>query len=191
MTFSFTKLATTALTGLAALGFASASYATPTQTQPVEGSLDAHAALVEAIEAQGVDFIVNHEFCDENPDVMGFYSSHYRVLVVCNDKFERGVNEDPQWTANDLDTLRHEAQHLIQDCMVGGLADSKLYPVYKDPIGLAYGILGADRMQGINTLYRQNGADNETILLEWEAFSVAAMNVPLEQSQDIARFCGA
>jgi len=190
MKFSFTKLATTALTGLAALGFASASYATPTRTSVPEGSLDAHAVLVEAIERQGVDFVVNHPFCQERPSVNGFYSSEARVLVVCNDRYTE-ENTDPQWTANDLDTLRHEAQHLIQDCMIGGLADSRLHPVYKDPIGLAYGILGSDRMQGINTLYRQNGADNETILLEWEAFAVAEMNVPLEQSQDIARYCGA
>ena len=189
MTF-FTKLATSALTGLAALGFASASFATPTRTVPQEGSLDAHAVLVEAIEAQGVEFIVNHEFCQENPNVMGFYSSHHRVLVVCNDRYTE-ENQSPEWTANDLDTLRHEAQHMIQDCMMGGLADSTLHPVYRDPIGLAYGILGGERMQGINSLYRSNGADNETILLEWEAFSVAEMNVPLEQSQDIARYCGA
>jgi len=187
----FTKLATTALTGLAAIGFASASLASPEQASVPEGSLDAHAVLVQAIEAQGVDFIVNHEFCDENPNVMGFYSSKAAVLVVCNDRFERGVNEDPQWTANDLDTLRHEAQHLIQDCMVGGLQDQRLHPVYRDPIGLAYGVLGSERMEGINSLYRQNGADNATILLEWEAFSVAQMNVPLEQSQDITRYCGA
>ena len=75
MTFSFTKLATTALTGLAALGFASASYATPQRTVPQEGSIDAHVALVEAIEAQGVDFVVNHEYCERTPSVMGFYSS--------------------------------------------------------------------------------------------------------------------
>ena len=189
MTF-FTKLATTALTGLAALGFASATHATPTRTSVSEGSLDAHAVLVETIERQGVDFITNDPFCEENPEVMGFYSSHHRVLVVCNDRYT-AENRNPEWTANDLDTLRHEAQHLIQDCMIGGLADSRLHPVYKDPIGLAYGVLGQERMERINTLYRQNGADNETILLEWEAFSVAEMNVPLEQSQDIARYCGA
>ena len=191
MTFSFTQLATTALTGLAALGFASASYASPTRTVPQEGSLEAHAVLVEAIERQGVDFVVNHDFCDENPGVMGFYSSHAQVLVVCNDRYVKGENEDPQWTANDLDTLRHEAQHLIQDCMVGGLADSRLHPVYRDPIALAYEVLGGEDMQGINRLYRGNGADTETVILEWEAFSVAEMNVPLEQSQDIARYCGA
>ena len=191
MTFSFTQLATTALTGLAALGFASASYASPQRAVPQEGSIDAHVALVEAIERQGVDFVVNHEFCDENPDVMGFYSSHNRVLVVCNDQYVKGENEDPQWTANDLDTLRHEAQHLIQDCMVGGLADSRLHPVYRDPIALAYEVLGGEDMQGINRLYRGNGADTETVILEWEAFSVAEMNVPLEQSQDIANYCGA
>ena len=186
----FSRIATTALTGLAALGFASASYATPTQTQPVEGSLEAHAVLVQAIKRQGVDFVVNHPYCQERPSVNGFYASSARILVVCNDNYS-AENKTPDWTANDLDTLRHEAQHLIQDCMIGNLQDDRLGPVYKDPIGLAYGVLGAETMQGINTVYRENGADNATILLEWEAFSVARLNVPLEQSQDIARYCGA
>ena len=91
MTFSFTKLATTALTGLAALGFASASYATPSRTTVPEGSLDAHAVLVEAIERQGVDFVVNHDFCQERPSVNGFYSSQARCwlfAMTCTPKGE-------------------------------------------------------------------------------------------------------
>ena len=177
-------------TGFAALGFASASYATPAQAQVQEGSLDAHVALVEAIERNGVDFVVNHEFCQANPGVAGFYASSASLLVVCNDNYS-AENTTPDWTANDLGTLRHEAQPMIQDCLNGGLTDDRLAPVYRDPIGLAYGILGSDRMQGINTTYRQNGADTDTVILEWEAFTVAELNVALEQSQDIRNYCGA
>lgn len=185
----FSRIATTALTGLAALGFASASYAVPSQAQPQEGSLDAHAYLAEVIKDHGVSFYVNHDYCQQNPSVMGFYAGAERVLVVCQDNYIG--NGEVAWTANDLDTLRHEAQHMIQDCMVGTNHDHALSPVYRDPIGNAYAVLGADRMQSINRLYRENGASTDTVILEWEAFTVAEMNVPLEQSRDIARYCGA
>ena len=188
MTF-FSRLATTALTSLAALGFASASYATPSGTVPQESSLEAHVLLINTIERYGVDFIENHDYCQQNPSVNGFYSSTARVLVVCNDLYSEG-NRNPKWTANDLDTLRHEAQHMIQDCMIGGLADSRLKPVYRDPIGLASDVLGYEFMDMIKTTYRAKGADNKTVVIEWEAFSVAALNVPLEQSQDMVNYCG-
>ena len=188
MTF-FTRAAATALTGLAIFGFASAAFATPERMTPPEGSLDAHVVLARAIESRGVDFVVNHDLCQERPELMGFYSFDNRVLVVCNDNYKEGVDEDPVWTANDLDTLRHEAQHMIQDCVAGVLQDQRLHPVYKDPIGLVYNVLGPEAMQGINERYRKAGADTTTVILEWEAFAVAAMNVPLEQAQDIVRYC--
>ena len=185
MKFSFTKLATTALTGLAALGFASASFATPTPTTPAEGSLDAHVVLAQAIEAQGIDLVINHPQCQQMP-IHGFYSGHERLLVICQDNYKGQGQEE--WTANDLDTLRHEAQHMIQDCMDRKI-DHQLKPVYRDPIALAFEVLGPDGAKKINEVYRRNGAKTDTVILEWEAFAVAEMNVPLEQSQDIARFC--
>ena len=183
----FNRIATTALTGLAALGFASASIASPNTTVPAEGSIAGHSLLADTIRAAGVTFELNHQLCQEE-GMAGFYASTYRLLVVCQDNYQG--NGPVDWTANDLDTLRHEAQHLIQDCMIGGIADGTLHPVYRDPIGLGFGVLGGDRMSGINTIYRQNGADTDTVILEWEAFAVAEMNVPVEQSQDIARYCG-
>ena len=131
MTFSFTKLATTALTGLAALGFASASYATPPAPNPRKVPWMPMPYWLRPLNARVWTLWSTTSLRRERPSVNGFYSSHNRVLVVCNDRYVKGENEDPQWTANDLDTLRHEAQHLIQDCMVGGLADSKLHPVYR------------------------------------------------------------
>ena len=187
MTF-FTRAATTALTGLAIFGFASAAFATPERTLIPEGSLDAHAVLVQAVESRGIAFVANHDYCQENPDIMGFYSFDERLLVVCNDNHSE-TNTDPQWTANDLDTLRHEVQHMIQDCALGVLQDRRLRPVYSDPIGLAFAVLGSENMEGINKKYRGVGAGTETVILEWEAFAVAALNRPLEQAQDIVRYC--
>ena len=187
MTF-FTRAAATALTGLAIFGFASAAFATPERTIVPEGSLDAHAALVRAVESRGIELVANHEYCQEVPELMGFYSYNERLLVVCNDDYSE-ANPNPQWTVNDLDTLRHEAQHMLQDCVFGVLQDQQLHPVYHDPIGLVYNVLGPETMQSINERYRGVGASTTTVILEWEAFAVAAMNVPLEQTKDIVRYC--
>ena len=185
----FNRVATTALTGLAALGFASASYATPTRTVPQEGSIEAHALLADTIRRAGVTFLINHAYCQENPSVNGFYAGTERVLVVCNDDYS-ATNTDPAWTANDFDTLRHEAQHLIQDCMAGTNHDHHLGSLYKDPVALGYSVLGSARIDNITQIYRENGASDHVLRMEYEAFAVAHMNVPLEQSQDMVRACG-
>jgi len=190
MKFSFTQLTTTALTGLAALGFASASFATPVNAQGVrEGSLDAHVVLVRALDRAGVSLVLNHSHCQEIAGINGFYSGQNRLLVVCNDRYIPGIEENPEWTANDLDTLRHEAQHFIQDCMVGTNHDHTLSSVYKDPVALGRYVLGQGRLDNITRIYREQGASDHVLRMEYEAFSVAAMNVPLEQSQDIQRYC--
>ena len=182
-------IAAAALTGLAAFGFASASLATSTSRGVVEGSADAHMLLVEAIGRNGVTFAVNHSYCGERKGVMGFYSGKKRLLVVCQDN---GVAGGPivQWTANDMDTLRHEAQHMIQDCIAGTNHDHELAPVYKSPIELAEDVMGPEAIAQITKRYRENGASDLVLLLEYEAFAVAAMNVPAEQAQDVQTYCG-
>jgi len=181
-------IAALALTGLAAFGFASASHATPTESSVKEGSGEAHVLLVEAIQRNGVKVVINHGRCKEG--LMGFYSSGNRVLAICQDN---GTPDGPmvEWTANDLDTLRHEAQHFIQDCAVGTNHDQALIPVYKSPSALAQSTLGPERVAIITERYRDNGASDLVLLLEYEAFSVAALNVPLDQTRDIKLYCGA
>lgn len=182
MTF-FTRIATTALTGLAVFGFASAAFATPRNDHA------AHVALANAVMSTGVGFYVNPEACDDTP-ALGWYSGKRKVLVVCQENHKSTTVEDQvPWTAEDYDTLRHEAQHLIQDCMDKKL-DHTLLPVYRDPINLAIQTLGPERMRTIHLQYTNRGADLDTVILEYEAFSVAGLNNPLEQVADIKRFCG-
>lgn len=181
------SIATTALTGLAAFGFASASFARPIVGGVEEGSAAAHTQLVMAIQDNGVEIKINPVGCDAR-DIMGFYAGGRRLIVICQDN---GVDGGPvvQWTANDLDTLRHEAQHMIQDCMVGTNHDHSLSPVYRSPLGLARDVIGSERIARITQVYRENGASDAVLLLEYEAFSVAAMNVPAEQANDIKKYC--
>ena len=184
----FETIARTALTGLAAFGFASASYATPSTAEIREGSFEAHVELARAIREAGVTIEINHEYCQENEGVNGFYSGQNRLLVVCNDNYTAD-NQDPRWTENDYDTFRHEAQHFIQDCMIGTNHDHHLNNVYKNPVAFARHILGQLALERITTGYRSRGASDHVIRLEYEAFAVAALNIPLEQAQDIQTYC--
>lgn len=188
MTFFKTITATT-LTGLATFGFASASLATPRVGPIAEGSLQAYKSLVDAIRRNGVSLVINDPVCGNRKDVRGFYAGQRRALVVCQ------VNGTPggsvvTWTSSDLDTLRHEAQHMIQDCIVGTKHDNQLAPVYNSPSELAQETIGQEAINRITQSYRSSNASDLTLLLEYEAFSVAALNVPLEQAQDITTYCG-
>lgn len=189
MTF-FKTIAATALAGLVALGAsASASLATPTRGNVKEGSSEAHELLVEAIKDNGINLLINDPYCGKEEGLMGFYAGKQRVLVVCQDE---GTPGGPvvSWTANDADTLRHEAQHMIQDCKVGTNHDHQLAPVYRSPTGIAREVLGAERVARITEVYREKGASDLVLLLEYEAFAVAAMNIPAEQAQDVRTYCG-
>ena len=108
-------------------------------------------------------------------------------LVVCQelrDPCPPGVQVS--WTEEDLDTLRHEAHHLVQDCRDTYL-NGRLDAVYTDPIGLAKSWLGERRIMGILNAY--SDASDHIKVMELEAFSVAAMNDPAEQVRDIQNFC--
>jgi hypothetical protein len=187
MTF-FKAIAATALTGLVVLG-AGSSASLAVQPQVKEGSPEAHVALVAALQRNGVKVSVNPKICGER-DSMGFYSSSRDWLVVCQDNAVPG-GPLVEWTENDLDTLRHEAQHFVQDCVAGNAGDNALSPVYRSPTELAQKHLGSNRIAQITKAYRAGGASDLTLLLEYEAFAVAAMNIPLDQISDMKTACGA
>ena len=92
------------------------------------GSFDDHVHLYNTLESVGVTVLINEpKYCDGRID--GSYSSRDRILNVCQDNATY-MNREVDWTANDLDTLRHEAHHVIQDCYLGTLGDSQLAPIH-------------------------------------------------------------
>tara|TARA_R110001592_G_scaffold304292_3_gene576757 strand:- start:29 stop:595 length:567 start_codon:yes stop_codon:yes gene_type:complete len=184
---TFRTIAAAALAGLTAFGVtASASLATQTIE---EGSGAAHFELLKTVQDHGVKVLINDPYCGKKEGIMGFYQGTLRVLVICQ---ENGVPGGPMvgWTKEDLDTLRHESQHFIQDCVVGTNHDHKLAPLYNSPTELALEELGAENTRRIMEAYRKEGATDLTLLLEYEAFAVASMNIPAEQAQDIKTYCG-
>ena len=144
----------------------------------------AHIRLAQAIRSTGILLIVNHSQCANN-DYFGWYDSYQKEMVVCQENGQAGKDE-VNWTEEDLDTLRHEAQHLIQDCVDGEL-NGALGAVYKNPMKVGYNQLGEDGVNGVWEAY--SAWPDHHKVMEVEAFAVAAMNKPGEQAADIATYC--
>lgn len=178
----FKGIAATTLTGLAAFGFASASVANQTNNYGIDSN---HAQLISAVESTGVDFLLNPQECNKIP-AFGWYSGTKRQLVVCQENRDRSSAVPVKWTEEDLDTLRHEAQHLLQDCRDGSI-DQRLLPIYSNPVALGIKVLGPDAMLTISEKYAHQGL--YVVILEYEAFSVGTLNDPLEQVDDINGMC--
>ena len=136
-----------------------------------------HIDLLETVMDVGVKVYVNSAHCDSGK-YYGYYEPMGKgTLVICQENRIPGVREMTSWTEEDLDTLRHESHHLVQDCRGGaGRGDNELVPIFKDEmgvIGFARPILGYDRLKQIADMYGNWGAPWSVILLEFEAFAVA------------------
>ena len=183
------KRLTVALVGLVAvfnpLESLSKSKFTPFET-PVTANHQHHVALAQAAVATGVEFRINPPMCDRE-QALGWYWAFENELVVCQKNKMIGSSAEVDWVDEDYDTLRHEAHHLVQDCMARENRDGHLGAVYEDPIALSKEVLGNSAMSQIAYVYRDR--NDHTIVMEFEAFSVARMNDPLEQVEDIKRYC--
>ena len=165
--------------------------ATPVLAQ---SNMTQHQQLWSAIESVGVDIVVNEaELChpkfNGGKKFFGWYHGPSKMLVICQEiaiENERYNGEQQEWSEEDLDTLRHESHHLVQDCRDNTL-NQELHSVYTKPVDFAYRVLGHDTASSVLRSY--NKASDKVKVLELEAFAVAQMNDPLEQVQDIKRYC--
>ena len=143
-----------------------------------------HMTLGNVIRSTGINFKINPARCwDRNS--FGWYWAAQNEMVICQEN-KRSVGVETQWTEEDLDTLRHEAQHLIQDCMDGS-RQGALNSVYKNPVGFVKSTLSDHGIRSIQKAYSELG--EHIIMMELEAFAVASLNQPIEQAQDISRYC--
>ena len=152
------------------------------------GDLDAHFDLLRAVERTGVAVFINDEYCSTG-SFNGMYTSQGGGLLICQDNAKIYNGQPVAWTANDLDTIRHEVHHLIQDCSVGGRGNGQLDTIYADPNRLANETLGAQRKEAIMSSYADRGASAHTLQLEIEAFSVAADVTVQYISNDLQTYC--
>ena len=142
-----------------------------------------HQTIVNAAQRSGLTYQVNPSDCPR--DVDGFYTGDR--LVVCQDRGTRGGPEK-KWTANDLDTLRHEAMHLVQDCRDGAI-DMMIDPPSTQQVDAMIDRLGAKRTLKIWIDYHRRGLYMDGILIELEAFHNAKFNTPESIAQDIITYC--
>tara|TARA_R110001592_G_scaffold361759_1_gene673588 strand:- start:274 stop:843 length:570 start_codon:yes stop_codon:yes gene_type:complete len=159
------------------------------------GTFEEHRVLWEAIQRAGVTTAVNDpQYCNDGADGMYLWVGGEAALIICQDNAKLLSSEEVPWTSNDLDTLRHEAQHLIQDCNDGTIADSQTSLLFNDTEALLKFVtdagLSKDQVQQIINVYRENGASDEVILREIEAFAVAKSVSPHVIADKIIDFCG-
>ena len=143
--------------------------------------LAAHGDLLSAVESAGVRVYINPTHCSTTMEgAAGFYVSQSRVFVVCQDNSEE-PGDLVDMTANDLDTIRHESQHVIQDC-IDGIGNNQLetyFPLVTTEEGqvshheFVTSVLSPGEINSITRAYSRMGASTETLLLEYEAFAVA------------------
>ena len=154
------------------------------------GTFAEHKRLYDTIHSFGVRVVINHpKYCVDSVD--GSYHSYERILSICQDNADYS-NRETDWTANDLDTLRHEAHHMIQDCALGGLGDAQLSLLFGDmtqakafvqsvlPESQQRRLMGLDTYSGHNA-YRQ--------MIELEAFATAAAISPTDITEKMIEVC--
>ena len=93
-------------------------------------------------------------------------------------------------TENNLDTLRHEAIHVVQDCK-GVLGDQVLDNVLKPGVVRELAARHGVDLGWIREVYAQNGADAHVVSLEHEAFVAAAVMPASTIANAVRTMCGA
>lgn len=114
----FSRATTTALTGLAAFGFASAAFAHHVPIQPWVESEVGH--LIDTAHAVGIGTYAGVGPCEERKGMMGLmYEKGY--LLVCPEAHKGNADEL-------ADTIRHELIHAAQYC----LSRDVIHPEHED-----------------------------------------------------------
>ena len=136
---------------------------------------EAHVDLAQAVIDSNVEVSINekeHCFSLEGR-FYGSYNPSARVLAICQENATDWDGEVIQFTAEDYDTLRHEAHHLVQDCLDGEI-DGRLSPMFtgedRAKFLSQYSLREQER---VRKTYGEAGASDALITLEIEAFAVA------------------
>ena len=131
--------------------------------------------LWSTIQGIGVVTLINHKIHCDNPIFAGIYYTN-GMLVICQENRKENNGIEIDWTNYDLDTLRHEAHHIVQDCAVGRVGDDKIGRMFTNDKELFKFIdLSSYTEDQIFDLYQKlsKNLSQEETLLEIEAYLVA------------------
>ncbi len=150
-----------------------------------------HVDLFNALNEVGIITSINNKIhC--SPEVDGLYHTKAGILVVCQDN---GVAGGPQvtWTENDLDTLRHEAHHVIQDCNEGTIADGLMDNLFYEEGALVDFIskssLTTEQVKNLISVLEKDGLSARSIMIELEAYVVAKDIHASNIASKVREFC--
>ena len=149
-----------------------------------------HVHLFDTLKTVGITPLINSSHCSSGSD--GLYHTTARILIVCQDNSTAG-GPQVNWTENDLDTLRHEAHHVIQDCNEGVMGDGQLGLFFHDEDDLvefvANSSFSVEQVESIVKMLRNDGLSARDILLELEAYTVAADIEASLIAEKLVEFC--
>jgi len=151
-----------------------------------------HQQFLDTMASDGVNVHINEpaQACFDGSGMNGAYVvlEGDRYLVVCQDN--RKTSDVTNWTDNDLDTIRHEGFHIIQDCMAGANNDTVFDTVFTnhDEVIDALGVAEAMRIMSMyaDTYERSRHGD---IKYEIEAFYAARDYSATELNSLYHRYC--
>ena len=136
--------------------------------------LDQHNQLWSSLQEVGIVMSINSPIHCKS-EHLGAYYYHSGLMVICQERATIMNGEQVNWTAEDLDTLRHESHHVIQDCVAGTIADGSLSTMFDNPDEWKEFVtsgLSETAIRGIIEVY-STGDNNSIVARELEAFSVA------------------
>ncbi len=162
------------------------------------GEFEDHYELLVAVEKAGIDVVINDAEICSDPTTSGMYrfvrrkdGTEAQWLHVCQDNRDSS-GDVVAFTANDYDTIRHEAWHIIQDCYVGRIGDFELEHFADSPeelIEWAKNHLSSKKILWIIESYEEQGASADVILREIEAFAMAEANIVTDQTKILTKYC--
>ena len=158
--------------------------------------IDEHIELLNTLHSMGINVQINSRHCgvDKDNDVAGFWSGGQKLFVICQQAVRR--SKLPTWNGeillasdDDLDTIRHEAHHVIQDCMDGKI-DGRLDHYISDANRPQFLQAYPDWKENyVAQQYREVGANEHIIQLEIEAWAVADLIDAASINQVLKREC--
>ena len=131
-----------------------------------------HDGLKRALNDVGVEVYLNDtKLCDGSKS--GMYSPDYNAIMICQDDRIETSDQEVEWTENDYDTLRHESQHVVQDCMEG-INNNKMSLFFSDEIEyLEFVVMGLTKSEFFQIVEAYRSLGDDVLFNELEAFVVA------------------
>ena len=147
-----------------------------------------HDGLKRALNDVGVKVILNEtDLCDGSKS--GMYSPDYNVIIICQDDRIETSDQEVEWTENDYDTLRHESQHIVQDCMEG-IDNNKMSLFFSNEIEyLEFVVMGLTKSEFFQIVESYRSFGDDVLLNELEAFAVAKNVKPDTISKALPGVC--